>query len=1033
LDEKTFFKLANSSEIPTNTDNLSELKNLLECILNKADKNYYVENNLVEYDRIDLFYSLGPIIEVIKEKIFTFSTYEHINKIQKYIHFGFVEEFMNQINNYLKMDLFGSTLVEELNCAREAGLLIGHTSEKRFQYYSLFLTSSKDWLEYYLSCYPVLLYKLNEFIKNIFAFILEFLGHLVSDYGEIAALLGLEPEMCYITGINLFIGDLHNNNKSVTGLEFNNHFRIVYKPRNLSIENNFYSFIKWIRNINLEIDFKSPSAVLKQDHSWIEWITNTPCNSIADVKQYYSTMGKYLAIFYFFGSKDIITDNIIAFGRTPVFIDLECFITNKITEDMSGTIGDTSINRIYQDSVIRTGLLPIWASGDTEEGKRMIGGIISKNKMPNYRFIWENKGTDMMEYKVMEGVMTIEKDSHLPVFNEIHYPIDNFVDMFISGFEYVCRFFMQHKNDLLQENSILNIFNDNIVRVIARETQIYSIYRRESKHPDYLCDSINTDYLFDNLWTNFNSPLLTSGSIQSEIEQLWNMDVPMFYSSTNSRSFWDGYGKLVALNYFQQTALNEVRERITFFSEELLKIQTDFIRSSIQVYFDSFEINQIEDSFFMHFRAKDAILKTGIDLNKQKLLDIAENIGNNILDRAYQIDNEIGWFGKINIDLSGAWGFSPLHGEIYGGKCGIALFFHNLYKITNNSKYYGACQNVLENELINLDYKRHSDFYSAARLRGNQVYISPLSYPFGILYLIDLLNTNNNLNTESKNYFFKIIDDNLDELPDDLLWGSAGAILLFLNLFESTQEERYLEYAEKLGVSILKHAIHIAKDKVAWDSFYKYDKNKPTCLGGFSHGTSGIALALFRLAHLNNNEIFHEFAIKALNYDRSLFDPVLKGWIELRNSKKKEDSTSWCHGASGIGLSRLLISNYYKDDVIKVELEIALQKMIENGFSGNQCICHGSMGNIEIFNSIAKNLKIIDQVKFVNKFWEHFIEIYDEKKLFKLEKSSSVLQNMSLFTGLSGIGYQIIRFINWESTPSIIAIEGSNSFYGDLH
>ncbi len=117
---------------------------------------------------------------------------------------------------------------------------------------------------------------------------------------------------------------------------------------------------------------------------------------------------------------------------------------------------------------------------------------------------------------------------------------------------------------------------------------------------------------------------------------------------------------------------------------------------------------------------------------------------------------------------------------------------------------------------------------------------------------------------------------------------------------------------------------------IAWTTL---DDQPP--LGGFSHGTAGIALSLLQLAARSGQDRFRHAALSALGYDRSLFVPELNNWADLRvfaprtiwddpvepvvepsrkgpprtgphrTSPPRKSMVAWCHGAPGIGLARL--------------------------------------------------------------------------------------------------------------------------------
>ncbi|WP_442168444.1 lanthionine synthetase LanC family protein, partial [Rhizobium leguminosarum] len=75
----------------------------------------------------------------------------------------------------------------------------------------------------------------------------------------------------------------------------------------------------------------------------------------------------------------------------------------------------------------------------------------------------------------------------------------------------------------------------------------------------------------------------------------------------------------------------------------------------------------------------------------------------------------------------------------------------------------------------------------------------------------------------------------------------------------------------------------------------------------------GIAWALLELHRETSLEAFRIAAEEGFRYEQHWFSPEQENWPDLRNYQAKATgtkqslaySTAWCHGAPGIGLSRL--------------------------------------------------------------------------------------------------------------------------------
>ncbi|MDT9110983.1 lanthionine synthetase LanC family protein, partial [Escherichia coli] len=78
---------------------------------------------------------------------------------------------------------------------------------------------------------------------------------------------------------------------------------------------------------------------------------------------------------------------------------------------------------------------------------------------------------------------------------------------------------------------------------------------------------------------------------------------------------------------------------------------------------------------------------------------------------------------------------------------------------------------------------------------------------------------------------------------------------------------------------------------------------------GFSHGSSGVALALLQLHEITGEDFFLKGAEGGFNYERQSFDISQQNWPDFRagvsTTAAKVCGLAWCHGAPGIALSRL--------------------------------------------------------------------------------------------------------------------------------
>lgn len=88
----------------------------------------------------------------------------------------------------------------------------------------------------------------------------------------------------------------------------------------------------------------------------------------------------------------------------------------------------------------------------------------------------------------------------------------------------------------------------------------------------------------------------------------------------------------------------------------------------------------------------------------------------------------------------------------------------------------------------------------------------------------------------------------------------------------------------------------------------------------------------------------------------------------------------------------------------------------------NICICHGMAGNLEVMYCISNILNNDYHTTLINN-WLYTLadRVLNNESLICGDDSDKELYG--LFMGLSGLGYQFLRFYDWENTPSLLFLE----------
>jgi len=196
----------------------------------------------------------------------------------------------------------------------------------------------------------------------------------------------------------------------------------------------------------------------------------------------------------------------------------------------------------------------------------------------------------------------------------------------------------------------------------------------------------------------------------------------------------------------------------------------------------------------------------------------------------------------------------------------------------------------------------------------------------------------------------------------------------------------------------------------------------PRPLTGFAHGVAGIAWFLLALGDRARSGRFRDAALRALAYERSEYSPEHRNWKDLRAvSAEGGFMTALCHGAPGIGLGRVLSLPYLDTPELRDEIRIAMETTLAHGFGGNHSLCHGDLGNLEVLTLAAEALADAELARRRDALTRAVVASLDTVGL--LCGVPTGVETPGLMSGLSGIGYALLRLAEPERVPSLFAFE----------
>ncbi len=895
-------------------------------------------------------------------------------------------------------------LVLELHIAREQNTLIGDTPKARYQYFieTLNKTSVREQI---LSDYPVM----TRLVMTTIAFwksnSLELITNLIADAPVLAEHFFSSLTMPLLVDVETAVGDSHNKGKTVAVFSFSGDKKLVYKPRSIGIEASYSKLLDWVNSKTKSLLLKSLKTLECSDHGWVEFAEHKTITTEDGVKRFYRRQGALLGLMYTLEANDFHYENIIANGEYPVLVDLETLFhpwINELGNESDVQAPATALKR----TVLSTGLLPrrIWTQQGQNAGIDLSGfSEVQDQLTPIPVLEIENAGTDEMIF--VRKKVSFTGASNMPTLKGKSVRAVDYSAEISEGFQLLYTTLLQNKHELICESGPLDFFKGVETRIIFRETRTYASFLNESLHPDFLGDALERDIFYDQLWIAAKHKPYLVDLISFEQKALRQLDIPIFHTKADSKNLI-AEGEYIFNNFFKMSGLERVKNKIANLNQEDLKRQKWVIRSALL----SADLSNRKAT---HSPIKKAdVLDSKCD---SQLIEAVEKIAQTIASLAFRSNGGASWFTWKAIG-STHWDLEAMDATFYDGLSGMICFLAYAGEVLNNEKYRQLAQEAL----VTARY--------LWRFHPNDIgSLGLFSGWGGIVYTLCHLATlwrDTSLLDEAFS-LVPHIESHVDkDTNQDIVGGCAGAIIALLTLNELMANERIVEVAKQCGLKLVSLS-HKQSDGIGWILESAGDK----ALAGMSHGVAGISYALIKLYKACGDPLFMRTAEDALSYERSLYSDKSKNWPDLREGSRPESSshcnghyymTAWCHGAPGIALTRLQMEKLIKDPHFEDEICAAISTTMKNGFLDNHCLCHGSLGNLDV---LLEANRVLPSEGYYEQARHLALQIVQgQKETGWLSGYMFNLETPGFMVGLAGMGYQLLRVAYPEKVPSILSL-----------
>ncbi|HEX5077355.1 MAG TPA: type 2 lanthipeptide synthetase LanM family protein [Gemmatimonadaceae bacterium] len=906
-------------------------------------------------------------------------------------------------------------VILELNVARVRGTLLGDSPEARCAHFASQLRTGpvRDQI---IDEYPVLARSIVTATDYWVESGRELLRYLAEDVDALRDAFGIGGELGTLTSISGNAGDVHRGGRSVAIAEFSSGIRVVFKPRPLDVDRHFADLVAWINALEQAPKLRAVRVLTRGDHGWAEFVSEAPCDSRDEVERFYQRFGAWLAVLHVLNATDFHYENVIAAGEFPMLIDLEALFHPLPEAPNAGDEPEQLGWEALQRSVLRTGVLPFRAY-DNEQSSGLdmsaMGGT-GGQRTPNRFPVLVAPGTD--EMRLERDFVSLPPSQNRPTLGG--QPVDpaTFGDALLAGFTATYRLLLAHRAALLAPHGPVRAFANDPIRVVLRPTRQYALMLAESNHPDVMRDALDRDRLFDRLWIAVPGRPELERVIAWEHADLLDGDIPMFTSKPSSVDLFATHGEAIP-GFFRHSGLSSAIERIEAMSADDLRHQRWVVEASLVALLPGMHSALTHDESVPELR----VVRSTTELSREEALRAARRVADHLVARALRQGDRVSWLG-LTLLRERDWTVQPVGSDLYSGAAGIAFFLayfdHILGDVHSRAVARTVVGQLTRRLVATLDASGSATAFPPSSLGA----FGALSGAVYALAHIGALWADHNL-IDLAERLVVVLGDHVDaDRTLDIIGGTAG----FIMAASALEQVRSAPVTRRALAHAAESLVARAEERaggLAWST--SLPASQP--LTGMSHGASGIALALLTAGRLLNHPPFVDAAMRALCYERGCFDPMRTNWPDYRILPGRDQGEplvwmwAWCHGAPGIGLVRLDALGSSDDPELASDLAAALASTTRSGFGSNDSLCHGDLGNLELFVR-AYELGYRGE-------WEVALAAHASRLVARLREGfwrcgvPGAVETPGLMTGLAGIGYGLLRIAAPERVPSLLALE----------
>ena len=830
----------------------------------------------------------------------------------------------------------------------------------------------------------------------------EMLGRIGADREKICRSFFYGEDFGEITGWSAQMADIHFHGRSTLRVDTEKG-SFYYKPRDCRTDVLFGQVVEqWFSDIT-----RVPGCLLRPGYAFCQNMVPSPASTEEEAECYFRNLGGLCALFQMLGASDLHSENLVAQGVYPVLVDMETILTPQpeiFSDPKSFPAPPAEKEDFIHDlnaSLFQSSILPKLAGG-----------------------------------KQISILLDVDKKLHqLPVVDGRKRTVLEFEDAFLEGFSRIYDRCVMHREELL---AALRDFERIPVRRLLRHSAYYGRLLKALQRPEALASEEARRRITGRLKSYFQK----HGAerlfciARAEEASLLEGDIPCFYAMGGERDLLAD-GKLVCRGFFRESGVENAVLRLQRAGETEKAFEMCILRRSLAAALIPLEEEgpgsagtagkngpggekTMEADGTEHGGGK-----RGGSLCRADAVAQAEDIFLCVRDFSLRAPcGQVSWLMRCGEGDS----FGPAYPVLFQGTAGLGSFFAAVAAVSENGgikeqagKLAEICLGQIETAVCTAGRARRlsQEFFPLGLADGYAGVLLSLVLMGRFLKEPRIIQTAQ----EVLQLLEKVSMETVSQ--SDVISGTAGLLLVlcrFEELYETPVGKRCIRsWADWL---LAQKTLEQKEGPPLWDTM-----NLGRPVSGMGHGMAGIAAALFRAYLRLGREAYRAAAQDALDFEYEIYEPSLGTWPDLRKSARPGMAMhGYCSGAPGVGLAMLVClegggktgSGEWRRKA-EENLERAAADCLRPQLLFRDHLCCGNSAAVDFLLEAGRRLDR-PELKEAAEGLLARMKVRRTKRGNYTFTPPSFMQafDPSLFYGVSGVGYEMLRLADPERIESLL-------------